>query len=117
MALNENRTSGDFEERKQCIGDSQICPGADTLPPFVQAFGQDDGGEIYLLGTSIPSIDPSLPPAGVIYQIADPARYNRLLVDMYKINTQSSHRRNNPQTCKRSRKVTPMLSTVGTKDQ
>ena len=52
-----------------------MCPGADTLPRFVQAFGEDDGGEVYLLGTSIPSIDPNLPAAGVVYQIADPARY------------------------------------------
>ena len=74
LALKENRTSGEWERRKLCIGDSQICPGASTPPRFVQAFGQDDGGEIYLLGTSIPSIDPTVPATGIIYQIADPAR-------------------------------------------
>ena len=56
-----------------CIGDSQVCPGADTLPLFLEAFGQDDGGEIYVLGASILPIDAA---AGIIYQIADPVRYD-----------------------------------------
>ena len=51
-----------------------MCPGANTLPRFVQAFGRDNGGEVYLLGTSIPSTDPNVPATGVIYQITDPAR-------------------------------------------
>ena len=77
QALKENRTTGQWERRKLCIGGSQVCPGADTLPRFVRAFGRDDGGEIYLIGSAIQfrfSSKIDLPPTGVIYQIADPAR-------------------------------------------
>ena len=56
LAQKENRT-GQRERHKLCIGDSQVCPGADTLPLFLEAFGQDDGGEIYVLGASILPID------------------------------------------------------------
>ena len=75
LALRENKTSGEWQRQKLCVGDSQVCPGASTPPPFVLAFGQDDGGEVYLLGTSIPSYAPGVPATGVIYQITDPARY------------------------------------------
>jgi glucose/arabinose dehydrogenase len=94
LALRENKTSGEWQRQKLCVGDSQVCPGASTLPPFVQAFGQDDGGEVYLLGTSIPSYAPGVPATGVIYQITDPAR------------------RNDPRKCWRSWKFTPTASSI-----
>ena len=75
LALRENKTLGEWQRQKLCVGDSQVCPGASTTPPFVLAFGQDDGGEVYLLGTSIPSYAPGVPATGVIYQVTDPARY------------------------------------------
>ena len=75
LALKENRTSGEWERRRLCVGDSEVCPGADSLPRFVQAFGQDDGGEIYVLATNISSQLPHLPATGAIYQITNPTRY------------------------------------------
>ena len=72
MTLKENRTSGEWEQRKLCIGNSQSCPGADNIVRFVHAFGEDDGGEIYLVGSSLPFSDQA---TGIIYQIADPTRY------------------------------------------
>ena len=74
LALKEDTETGQWERRRLCIGDARLCPGADSLPPFINAFGQDDGGEVYVLATSVPSIDPNAPATGAIYQIADPAR-------------------------------------------
>ena len=68
-------------EREQDIGrmaaPEAVCRGQPGVSwsPFVLAFGQDDGGEVYLLGTSIPSYAPGVPATGVIYQVTDPARY------------------------------------------
>ena len=73
--LKENRTSGEWEHCRLCVGDSEVCPGADSLPTFIQAFGQDDGGEIYVLAINIPSQLSHLPATGAIYQITDPTRY------------------------------------------
>ena len=42
-----------------------MCPRADSLSIFIQAFGQDDGGELYVLATDIP---PHLPATGAIIQ-------------------------------------------------
>ena len=69
-------TSGEWERRRLCVGDSEVCPGADSLPTFIQAFEQDDGGEVYVLATNIPSLSPNVPATGAIYQITDPARYS-----------------------------------------
>ena len=69
LALKENKISGEWERRKLCVGDSEVCPGADSLPPFGLALAQDAGGEVYVIGTFEPG-------AGGVYQITDPARYN-----------------------------------------
>ena len=68
LALKES-ASGEWERRKLCIGDSQMCPGADSVSPFQLVLGQDAGGEVYVMTTTADS-------AATLYQIADPARYN-----------------------------------------
>ena len=65
LALKENRTSGEWERRRLCVGDSEVCPGGDHQPIFVSTFGQDDGGELYVASAR----------GGTIYQITDPSRY------------------------------------------
>ena len=69
LSLRET-ASGEWERRRLCIGDSQMCPGADSVPPLELGFGQDKGGEIYLMMGTTPGISPA-----TLYQIADPARF------------------------------------------
>ena len=65
LVLKENRTSDEWEHRRLCVGDSEVCPGADSQPMFVSTLGQDDGGEVYVASVR----------DGTIYQITDPSRY------------------------------------------
>ena len=53
-----------------------MCPGASSVPLFILAFGEDDGGEVYRLGTAIPNSNPAVPPTAAIYQITDPKRHD-----------------------------------------
>lgn len=70
--LKENRTSGSFENQRLCIGSSDICPGADSggAPLIFTSFGQDKGGEIFLVGYRVSG--PTL--HSTVYQITDPRR-------------------------------------------
>ena len=74
FGLRENPTTGNLEELTLCMGDDELCPGAlagQDIAPFITSLGEDEGRELYIIGTSVPSVDV---PVGVVYQLVDPAR-------------------------------------------
>lgn len=57
-----------------CMGDGSTCIGGlvgQDRERFILSFGEDQDGELYILTTSNAS---PLLPAGVVYNIVDPAR-------------------------------------------
>ena len=75
-----------------------MCPGASSVPLFILAFGEDDGGEVYMLGTAISNSNPAVPPTAAIYQITDPKRHDITLhPSQTQISTHTDRERENPQ--------------------
>ena len=73
--LKEDPATGKWEELSLCLGDDELCPGAlagHDIATFLTSLGEDEGGELYIIGTSALSLDA---PVGVVYQLVDPARY------------------------------------------
>jgi hypothetical protein len=72
LVMREDRTTGEWERLRLCIGDSKTCPGADVPPLFVASLGQDSDQEIYIVAIARDPVDPVN--SGVLYQITDPTR-------------------------------------------
>ena len=73
FGLKEDPVTGEWEELP--LGDDELCPGAlagQDIATFLTSLGKDEGGELYIIGTSALSFDA---PIGVVYQLVDPARY------------------------------------------
>lgn len=63
-----------WQRSNLCMGDDSTCIGelvGQRRERFVLSFGEDEDGELYILTTS--SASPH-EPAGVVYNIVDPAR-------------------------------------------
>ncbi|XP_067099449.1 HHIP-like protein 2 [Osmerus mordax] len=74
MALEEDKTTGDWKERSVCMGDTKTCsfPGLiNHHHKFIISFAEDEAGELYFLATSYPS---AMSPYGTVYKFMDPSR-------------------------------------------
>ncbi|XP_056151415.1 HHIP-like protein 2 [Lampris incognitus] len=74
VALQEDRTTGEWTERSVCMGDTRTCSFPRLINhhhKFIISFAQDEAGELYLLATSYPS---AMSPSGTIYKFVDPSR-------------------------------------------
>ncbi|XP_070554560.1 HHIP-like protein 1 [Ptychodera flava] len=74
--LKENPSSGEsWLNFDLCFGDDDVCnhgyEGQWENPHFILAFGEDDGGELYMMATTNPS---NTAATGIVYQIMDPSR-------------------------------------------
>ncbi|XP_028294494.1 HHIP-like protein 2 [Gouania willdenowi] len=74
MALEEDRTTGNWKERSVCMGTKKTCsfPGLiNHYHKFIISFAEDEAGELYFLATANPS---SLSPYGTVFKFMDPSR-------------------------------------------
>uniref|UniRef100_A0A3Q1EJ75 HHIP-like 2 n=1 Tax=Acanthochromis polyacanthus TaxID=80966 RepID=A0A3Q1EJ75_9TELE len=74
MALEEDRTTGVWQERSVCMGDKKTCsfPGLiNHYHKFIISFAEDEAGELYFLATTYPS---SSSPYGTVFKFMDPSR-------------------------------------------
>ncbi|XP_071765683.2 HHIP-like protein 2 [Centroberyx gerrardi] len=74
MALEEDKTTGNWKERSVCMGDTKTCsfPGLiNHHHKFVISFAEDEAGELYFLATSYPS---AMSPFGTVFKFMDPSR-------------------------------------------
>ncbi|XP_039897434.1 HHIP-like protein 2 [Simochromis diagramma] len=74
MALEEDRTTGNWKERSVCMGDTQTCsfPGLiNQHHKFIISFAEDEAGELYFLATSYPS---AMSAFGTVFKFMDPSR-------------------------------------------
>ena len=74
FVLQENKTSGEWQQQELCMGGDSVCTGELVGTQRVKnilSFGEDEDGELYILATAFAS---PTSPQGVVYQIIDPAR-------------------------------------------
>ncbi|XP_041828581.1 HHIP-like protein 2 [Melanotaenia boesemani] len=74
MALEEDKTTGNWKERSVCMGDATTCsfPGLiNHHHKFIISFAEDEAGELYFLATSYPS---AMSPHGTVFKFMDPSR-------------------------------------------
>ncbi|CAI5695719.1 unnamed protein product [Oreochromis niloticus] len=74
MALEEDRTTGNWKERSVCMGDTETCsfPGLiNHHHKFIISFAEDEAGELYFLATSYPS---AMSAFGTVFKFMDPSR-------------------------------------------
>ncbi|XP_068436656.1 HHIP-like protein 2 [Clinocottus analis] len=74
MALEEDKSSGNWKERRVCMGETKTCsfPGLiNHHHKFIISFAEDEAGELYFLATSYPSTSS---PYGTVFKFMDPSR-------------------------------------------
>ncbi|GAA6224899.1 HHIP-like protein 2 [Lates japonicus] len=74
MALEEDKTTGQWKEKSVCMGDTKTCsfPGLiNHHHKFIISFGEDEAGELYFLATAYPS---ATSPFGTVFKFMDPSR-------------------------------------------
>uniref|UniRef100_A0A3B3D8M9 HHIP-like 2 n=1 Tax=Oryzias melastigma TaxID=30732 RepID=A0A3B3D8M9_ORYME len=74
MALEEDKHSGTWRERRICMGDTITCsfPGLiNHYHKYIISFAEDEAGELYFLATSYPS---AMSPSGTVFKFVDPSR-------------------------------------------
>ncbi|XP_040916874.1 HHIP-like protein 2 [Toxotes jaculatrix] len=74
MALEEDKTTGNWKERSVCMGDTKTCsfPGLiNHYHKFIISFAEDEAGELYFLATAYPS---AMSPFGTVFKFMDPSR-------------------------------------------
>ncbi|KAF6724369.1 HHIP-like protein 2 [Oryzias melastigma] len=74
MALEEEKHSGTWRERRICMGDTITCsfPGLiNHYHKYIISFAEDEAGELYFLATSYPS---AMSPSGTVFKFVDPSR-------------------------------------------
>uniref|UniRef100_A0A3Q3KT30 HHIP-like 2 n=1 Tax=Mastacembelus armatus TaxID=205130 RepID=A0A3Q3KT30_9TELE len=74
MALEEDKTTGQWKERSVCMGDKKICsfPGLiNHHHKSIISFAEDEAGELYFLATVHPS---TISPFGTVFKFMDPSR-------------------------------------------
>ncbi|KAM6912815.1 HHIP-like protein 2 [Xenentodon cancila] len=74
MALEEDKTLGQWKERSICMGDTKTCsfPGLiNHYHKYIISFAEDEAGELYFLATSYPS---AMSPYGTVFKFMDPSR-------------------------------------------
>ncbi|KAK2892188.1 hypothetical protein Q8A73_017853 [Channa argus] len=74
MALEEEKTTGNWRERSVCMGGTKTCsfPGLiNHHHKFIISFAEDEAGELYFLATTYPS---SMSPFGTVFKFMDPSR-------------------------------------------
>ncbi|KAG7511411.1 HHIP 2 [Solea senegalensis] len=74
FALEEDKTTGHWKERRVCMGDTKACsfPGLiNHHHKFIISFAEDEAGELYFLATAYPS---SSSPFGAVFRFMDPSR-------------------------------------------
>ncbi|XP_045918169.1 HHIP-like protein 2 [Micropterus dolomieu] len=74
MALEEDKTTGNWKERNVCMGDTKTCsfPGLiNHHHKFIISFAEDEAGELYFLATTYPS---AMSPFGTVFKFMDPSR-------------------------------------------
>ncbi|KAI3367423.1 hypothetical protein L3Q82_026282 [Scortum barcoo] len=79
MALEEDKSTGNWKERRVCMGDTKTCsfPGLiNHHHKFIISFAEDEAGELYFLATAYPS---AMSPFGTVFKFMDPSRYQTQL--------------------------------------
>ncbi|XP_070834694.1 HHIP-like protein 2 [Chaetodon trifascialis] len=74
MALEEDKSTGSWRERRVCMGDTKTCsfPGLiNHHHKFIISFAEDEAGELYFLATAYPS---AMSPFGTVFKFMDPSR-------------------------------------------
>nr|XP_046269805.1 HHIP-like protein 2 [Scatophagus argus] len=74
MALEEDKSTGNWKERSICMGDTKTCsfPGLiNHHHKFIISFAEDEAGELYFLATAYPS---AMSPHGTVFKFMDPSR-------------------------------------------
>ncbi|KAK1171454.1 HHIP-like protein 2 [Acipenser oxyrinchus oxyrinchus] len=74
MALQEDRKTGTWKEKKICMGQKQTCSFPRLINhyhKFIISFAEDEAGELYFMSTSHPT---AYSPYGTIYKFIDPSR-------------------------------------------
>uniref|UniRef100_A0A8C6U0D4 HHIP-like 2 n=1 Tax=Neogobius melanostomus TaxID=47308 RepID=A0A8C6U0D4_9GOBI len=74
MALEEDKVTGAWRERRVCMGDTKTCsfPGLiNHYHKFIISFAEDEAGELYFLATAYPS---ATSPYGTVFKFMDPSR-------------------------------------------
>ncbi|XP_042244489.1 HHIP-like protein 2 [Thunnus maccoyii] len=74
MALEEDKTTGNWKERSVCMGETKTCsfPGLiNHHHKFIISFAEDEAGELYFLATTYPSAGS---PFGTVFKFMDPSR-------------------------------------------
>ncbi|XP_070776863.1 HHIP-like protein 2 [Enoplosus armatus] len=74
MALEEDKSTGNWKERSVCMGDTKTCsfPGLiNHHHKFIISFAEDEAGELYFLATAYPS---AMSPFGTVFKFMDPSR-------------------------------------------
>uniref|UniRef100_A0A4W6DKM2 HHIP like 2 n=1 Tax=Lates calcarifer TaxID=8187 RepID=A0A4W6DKM2_LATCA len=74
MALEEDKTTGQWKEKSVCMGDTKTCsfPGLiNHHHKFIISFAEDEAGELYFLATAYPS---AMSPFGTVFKFMDPSR-------------------------------------------
>uniref|UniRef100_A0A8C2ZY13 HHIP like 2 n=1 Tax=Cyclopterus lumpus TaxID=8103 RepID=A0A8C2ZY13_CYCLU len=74
MALEEDKPTGNWKERRVCMGETKTCsfPGLiNHHHQFIISFAEDESGELYFLATAYPS---ATSPHGTVFKFMDPSR-------------------------------------------
>ncbi|XP_034050960.1 HHIP-like protein 2 [Thalassophryne amazonica] len=74
LALEEDTTTGTWEEKSVCMGETKTCsfPGLiNHHHKFIISFAEDEAGELYFLATAYPS---AMSPSGTVFKFMDPSR-------------------------------------------
>ncbi|KAM7403638.1 hypothetical protein PAMA_004195 [Pampus argenteus] len=74
MALEEDKTTGNWKEKSVCMGETKTCsfPGLiNHHHKYIISFAEDEAGELYFLATAYPS---TTSPYGTVFKFMDPSR-------------------------------------------